>query len=64
MVSTGKNLSASYAPMGYFVIKRPLASDTELKKEFDSVDVLLSTRYSPVVLNGECICSITGLATN
>ncbi len=64
MVSTGKNLSASYAPMGYFVIKRPLASDTELKKEFDSVDVLLSTRYAPVVLNGECICAITGLSTS
>ncbi|MGD6810277.1 MAG: hypothetical protein ACQCN3_11315 [Candidatus Bathyarchaeia archaeon] len=45
-------------------IKRPLASDTELKKEFDSVDVLLSTRYAPVVLNGECICAITDLATS
>jgi hypothetical protein len=63
VVSTGQNLSASYAPLGFFVIKRPLLSDVEIVKEFDSVDVLLSTRYAPVVLNGECIAKITGLAT-
>jgi hypothetical protein len=63
VASTGQNLSASYAPMGMFVIKRPLMSDVELKKEFDAVDVSLTTRYAPVVLNGECISRITGLAT-
>jgi hypothetical protein len=63
VLSTGQNLSASYAPLGMFVIKRPLMSDIEIKKEFDAVDVMLSTRYAPVVLNGECISRITGLAT-
>lgn len=63
VVSTGQNLSSSYAPLGFFVIKRPLMSDLDPKKEFDSVDVELTTRYAPVVLNGECIAQITGLAT-
>jgi hypothetical protein len=63
LLSTGANLSASYAPMGMFIIKRPLMTDVELKKEFDSVDVMLTTRYAPVVLNGETITKITGLAT-
>jgi hypothetical protein len=63
VLSTGQNLSASYAPLGFFVIKRPLMTDVDMKKEFDSVDVLLSTRYAPVVLNGQCISQITGLNT-
>jgi hypothetical protein len=63
VLSTGQNLSASYAPIGFFVIKRPLMTDIDIKKELDSVDVLLSTRYSPVVLNGQCIAQITGLNT-
>jgi hypothetical protein len=63
VISTGQNLSSSYAPLGFFVIKRPLMSDIDPKKEFDSVDITLTTRYAPVVLNGECIAQITGLAT-
>jgi hypothetical protein len=64
VMSTGTNLSGAYAPMGFFVIKRPLMSDLEPKKEFDAVDVMLTTRYSPVVLNGDAIYQITGLATS
>jgi hypothetical protein len=64
ILSTGPNLSGSYAPMGFFVIKRPLLSDVEIKKEFDSVDVTLTTRYAPVVLNGDAIVEIKGLATS
>ena len=63
VLSTGQNLSASYAPIGFFVIKRPLMTDIDMVKEFDSVDVMLTTRYSPVVLNGQCISQITGLST-
>ena len=44
------------------MIKRPLMTDTDIKKEFDSVDVSLSTRYAPCVLNGDCIAQLTGLA--
>jgi hypothetical protein len=64
ILSTGPNLSAAYAPMGFFVIKRPLMTDVDIKKEFDSVDVTLTTRYSPVVLNGDAICIQKGLATS
>ena len=38
-------------------------TDMEIKKEFDSVDVMLTTRYAPVVLNGECIAKVTNLAS-
>jgi hypothetical protein len=63
LLSTGQNLSGSYAPLGFFVIKRPLLSDLDVKKEFDAVDVSLTTRYSPVVTCGEAIVKITGLNT-
>jgi hypothetical protein len=49
--------------LGFFVIKRPLLSDLDVKKEFDAVDVSLTTRYSPVVTCGEAIVKITGLNT-
>lgn len=64
ILSSGQNLSAAYAPMGFFVIKRPLLTDIEIKKEFDSVDVTLTTRYSPVVTCGEAIFKVTGLASS
>jgi hypothetical protein len=64
ILSTGQNVSAAYAPLGFFVIKRPLTSDLEIKKEFDAVDVVLSTRYSPVVTYGEAIVKVTGLASS
>jgi hypothetical protein len=50
ILSTGQNVSAAYAPLGFFVdgdqtlmsgageIKRPLMSDVILQKEVDSVD--------------------------
>jgi hypothetical protein len=64
ILSTGPNLSAAYAPMGFFVIKRPLMTDVDIKKEFDSVDVTLTTRYAPVVLNGDAIVEQKGLNTS
>ena len=63
VLSTGQNLSASYAPLGFFVIKRPLLTDIEIKKEFDSVDVTLTTRYSPIITCGEAIFKVTGLTS-
>jgi len=63
VISTGQNLSAAYAPLGFFVIKRPLMTDVEIKKEFDAVDVSLTTRYCPVVTYGEAIVRITNLST-
>ena len=72
VLSTGQNLSASYAPLGFFVnsfldgtgeLKRPLLTDIDIKKEFDAVDIVLSTRFAPVITCGEAISKITGLAT-
>ena len=63
-ISTGKNLSAAYAPLGYFLVKRPLTTDVELLKSKELVKPILSTRYAPIVVNGQCIASITGLATS
>jgi hypothetical protein len=62
ILSTGQNLSAAYAPMGFFVIKRPLMTDVDIKKEFDCVEISLTTRYSPCVTYGEAIVKVTGLA--
>jgi len=64
ILSTGQNVSAAYAPLGFFVIKRPLMTDVEIQKEFDSIDVILSTRYSPVIMCGEFIVKKTGLTTS
>jgi len=74
VLSTGPNLSASYAPLGYFVnitiiygdgeVKRPLMTDVQVKQEFDSIDVSLTTRYAPVVTCGEAIAAITSLNTS
>lgn len=64
ILSTGQNLSSAYSPLGFFVIRRPLTTDVEIKKEFDSVEVVLSTRYAPCVTCGEAIVKVTGLATS
>lgn len=45
-------------------VKRPLMSDVEIKQEFDSVDVTLTTRYAPVICCGETIAKITNLNTS
>ncbi|MEM3788289.1 MAG: hypothetical protein QXN95_00270 [Candidatus Bathyarchaeia archaeon] len=64
ILSTGQNVSAAYAPLGFFVIKRPLTTDVEIKKDVDAVDVTLTTRYAPVVTCGEAIVKVTGLSTS
>jgi hypothetical protein len=33
-------------------------------KQNDSIDIIETTRYAPVVLNGGCISQITGLLTS
>ncbi len=63
-ISTGKNLSAAYSPLGFFLVKRPLTTDVELLKSKELVKPILTTRYAPVVTNGACIAAITGLATS
>jgi hypothetical protein len=36
----------------------------EILKKDDAVEVVLSTRYAPVVTYGEAIVKVTGLATS
>lgn len=64
IISTGQNVSAAYAPMGFFVIKRPLTTDLEIKRDVDAIDIVLTTRYAPVVTYGEAIVKVTGLSTS
>jgi hypothetical protein len=64
ILSTGQNVSAAYAPLGFFVIKRPLTTDVIPQKEFDSIDVSLTTRYAPVIMCGEFVVKKIGLATS
>ncbi len=64
VVSTGKNVSAAFSPLGYFVVKRPLLVDVDTAKKDDSYDVILSTRYSPIVLTGEAIVKVNNLRTS
>ncbi len=64
MVEEGTiTLNGEASRSGSGELKRPLMTDVDPKKEFDSVDISLTTRYAPVVLNGECVAQITGLAT-
>jgi hypothetical protein len=63
-ISTGKNLSAAYAPLGYFLVRRPLTTDVDLIKSKEIVKPLLTTRYAPIVTNGECVAKITGCLTS
>jgi hypothetical protein len=64
ILSTGANLSAAYAPLGFFALKRPLMVDVDFKKEYDSFDVVASMRYAPVITYGESIVKITSLRTS
>lgn|SRR5271157_411890 len=64
MLSTGENPSGAYAPMGFFVVKRPLMTEVETLKAFDSIDVTLTARYAPVVTLGDAIVQLTNLKTS
>lgn len=63
ILSTGKtsNLLGQYSPMGMFVERRPITTGIKALEERDSVGVYVTARYAPVVLKGECICSISGI---
>jgi hypothetical protein len=44
-----------YAPVGYFVTKRPLSIDIWPQPTFDSIDVVLTVKYAPVITYPEAI---------
>jgi Holliday junction resolvase RusA-like endonuclease len=44
-----------YAPVGYFVTKRPISIDVWPQPQFDSLDVVITARYAPVITYPEAI---------
>jgi hypothetical protein len=44
-----------YAPVGYFITKRPLSTDMWPQPVFDSIDVIFTLRYAPVITYPEAI---------
>lgn len=61
LAAAGSNYSASYAPLGYFATKRPISVDVWPQPTFDSIDVVITARYAPVVTYPESIYELTGL---
>ncbi len=62
-ISNGRSLQGEYNPLGFFVTKQPIYSDMDISKRRDVIYPFMRARYAPVVTNGNCIVSITGLAT-
>jgi hypothetical protein len=64
LASAGANYSAAYAPLGYFVTKRPISVTVWPQPDYDSVDVNITARYAPVITYPESIVKFTGLHTS
>lgn len=63
VVSSGRNLSAAYAPLGSFVIKRNFSVDVAKVPREDVYDLICTMRYAPLVLYSEAIIKLQGLNT-
>jgi len=64
LAAAGSNYSASYAPLGYFATKRPISVDVWPQPTFDSIDVVITARYAPVITYPESDYLLTGLRTS
>jgi HK97 family phage major capsid protein len=64
IAAAGANFSASYAPLGYFVTKRPIAVDVWPQPVFDAIDVVVTARYAPVITYPESLVQLTGLRSS
>ena len=64
ILASGRNLSAAYAPLGAFVIKRNFSVDVTRVAREDVYDLTVTMRYAPVVLYSESIVKLQGLATS
>ena len=64
IAAAGSNFSAAYAPLGYFVTKRPISVDVWPQPTFDSLDVVITARYAPVITYTESLVKLTGLKTS
>jgi hypothetical protein len=61
LAAAGSNYSASYAPLGYFATKRPISVDVWPQPTFDSIDIVITARYAPVITYPESVVQLTGL---
>lgn len=62
--SNGTSVNGEYNPLGFLAVKQPIYSDVDISKKTDTLTPMISARYAPVVTNGNCVISITGLATS
>jgi hypothetical protein len=64
LAAAGANYSAANAPLGYFVMKRPIAVDVWPDPPRDSIIVVVTSRYTPVITYPESIVQLIGLRTS
>jgi HK97 family phage major capsid protein len=64
LAAAGSNYSASYAPLGYFATKRPISVDVWPQPTYDSLDVVITSRYAPVITYPESIVKLTSLRSS
>lgn len=55
------NLSGVYAPLGFFVERRPITTEIQPSANRDSLGLFMTTRYGVAVLNGSAAAEITGV---
>jgi hypothetical protein len=55
------NITGVYAPLGYFVEKRPLTTEVQAMANRDSMGVYITTRYGVVVTEGSAAYEISGI---
>jgi len=64
LAAAGSNYSSSYAPLGYFATKRPISVDVWPQPTYDSIDVVITARYAPVITYPESIVEFTSLRSS
>lgn len=64
LAAAGANASAAYAPLGFFVTKRPISVDVWPQPALDSMDIIITTRFAPVITYPESIVKLIGLRTS
>jgi hypothetical protein len=61
LAAAGANASGAYAPLGFFVVKRPISVDVWPQPIQDSLDIVITTRYAPIITYPESIVKMIGL---
>jgi HK97 family phage major capsid protein len=64
LAAAGANASGAYAPLGFFVVKRPISVAVWPQPNFDSIDVIVTARYAPVITYPESIVKMIGLRSS